>query len=101
MSTNTTNTVTRNADANRYEIRIDGNLAGVVEYDERDGHIEMTHTEVVEEYRGGDAASALAGQAIRDAVDRDLTIVPSCPYIEKYLHRHEISGAKVDWPTAD
>jgi hypothetical protein len=101
MSDKMTEAVTRNFEANRYEIQVDGNLAGVVEYNEHDGRIDMTHTEVVQEHRGTGTAGALAGGAIVDAVNRELIIVPTCPYIENYLRRHTIAGAKVEWPRED
>lgn len=99
MSEHIIEPVTRNAAQNRYEVRVNGDLAGVLEYDEADGRIDMTHTEVVEQYRHEGTAEALAGGAIFDAVERDLTIVPTCPFIEAYLRKYPISGARVDWPS--
>ncbi|WP_062211876.1 GNAT family N-acetyltransferase [Demequina oxidasica] len=98
MSDHVSEPVKRNSEASRYEVQVDGNLAGVVEYDEHDGRIDMTHTEVSGDFRGSGIGETLAGSAIIDAVDRGLVIVPSCPFIESYLRKHPIAGAQVEWP---
>lgn len=91
-------TVSRNAEANRYEAHVDGDFAGVVEYSEEGSKIHLTHTEVFEQYRGSATANTLAGQALADAAERGLTIIPQCPYIARYLERHEVPGASVEAP---
>lgn len=91
-------TVTRNSDANRYEARVDGDFAGVVEYSQEGGKIRLTHTEVFEQYRGTDTAATLAAQSLADAAERDLTIIPECPYISHYLERYEVPGAIIEAP---
>lgn len=100
MNDNPSPTVTRNAEANRYEIYVDDALAGVVEYEETEGRIALTHTEVFDEFRGGGTASTLAGGAIVDAIARGLIIVPVCPFIARYLDRHPAHAAHVEAPRA-
>lgn len=93
--------VARNEDAGRYEALIDGALAGYVEFRERPGRIVFTHTETLPDFSGQGVGSALAEQALADAVARDLTIVPLCPFIARYLQRHEIDGATIEWPPSE
>jgi hypothetical protein len=31
-------------------------------------------------------------------VARDRIIIPLCPYMERYLKRHHLEGARVEWP---
>lgn len=90
--------VTRNDEAGRYEAHVDGALAGYVEFRTRPGRIVFTHTETLPDFAGQGVGSALAEQALADAVARDLTIVPLCPFIARYLTRHEIPGARVEQP---
>ncbi len=91
-------TVTRNDNQSRYDVHVDAELAGFAEFTVDGDRITFTHTEVFEAHRGGGVAGTLAGQALADAVDRGLTIVPLCPFVRKYLKRHPIEGAIVEWP---
>lgn len=91
-------TVTRNDDASRYEIHLDGTLAGFAEFDLRPGAIRFVHTEVDPAFQGRGLAGVLAEQALTDAASRGDAIVPLCPYIAKYLGTHDIPGAEIRWP---
>ncbi|MDR6866522.1 putative GNAT family acetyltransferase [Microbacterium resistens] len=90
--------IARNDEASRYEIRSDGTLAGFAEFELRPSLIAFTHTVVDPAFQGQGLASRLAAYALADAVASGDTIIPYCPYIEKYLRTHEIAGAKVRWP---
>ena len=92
--------VTRNDDASRYEIHHDGTLAGFAEYDLRpEGDapeaIRFIHTEVDPAFQGKGLAGRLAAEALADAAERGLGIVPICPYIAGYVEKHEIAGARI------
>lgn len=112
-------TVVRNDQATRYEIVVDTvaiedtvatrdaptdgpasatTVAGFAAFHESETHIAFTHTEVDDAYQGLGLASLLAEAALTDAVARDLTIIPLCPYIARYLERHPIEGARIEWP---
>lgn len=73
-------------------------VAGFAAFHESETHIAFTHTEVDDAYQGLGLASRLAQAALADAVARDLTIIPLCPYIARYLERHPIEGARIEWP---
>ncbi|WP_062464322.1 GNAT family N-acetyltransferase [Demequina soli] len=92
--------VTRVADAGRYEITVDGTLAGVAEFRLRSGRIVFTHTVIDEAFEGRGLGSTLAREALADAVARGEVIVPLCPFIHDYLERHDVPGADVEWPAA-
>ncbi|MFW7415610.1 GNAT family N-acetyltransferase [Demequina sp. SO4-18] len=94
----TETTVTRNENESRYDLHVDGDLAGFAEYEIDGDRAAFTHTEVFETHRGGGVAGTLAGQALADTASRGLTIVPVCSYIAKYLDRHEVEGATVAPP---
>ncbi len=77
-----------NPQASRYEIHVDGRLAGFVEYRNRPGRIVFTHTEVDAEYEGKGVGSALARGALDDVRARGLAVVPGCPFIKGWISRH-------------
>jgi uncharacterized protein len=72
----------------RYEIAVDGELAGFVEYRERDGALDLVHTEVLPAFEGRGLAGRVAQFALDDARRRGRRVVPSCSYIARYIERH-------------
>lgn len=80
-------TVTNNPAANRFEITIDGHTAfaayGWVEND-----IVFTHTEVPPALEGRGVASKIVHEALEYARAEHLDVVPLCPFVASYLHRH-------------
>lgn len=77
-----------NADAERYEVRSDGELAGSLTYRLRPGLIELVHTEVDEEFEGKGLGSQLISFALEDARKRGLAVLPFCPFVNDYMQRH-------------
>jgi uncharacterized protein len=80
--------ITDNPDVGRYEIRLDGELAGFAEYRTDPGKIVFTHTEVEDAYEGRGVGSALARGALDDVRKRGLRAVPLCPFIEGWIDKH-------------
>lgn len=78
-----------NPDEGRYEVRLDGELAGFAEYQLRPGRILFTHTEVDEAYEGHGLGSRLAAGALDGARERGLTVTPLCSFIRRYVERHD------------
>ena len=72
-------------DRSRFEITVDGQLAGFAEYRSHPGSFTFTHTQVDEAYQG----RGLAGRLIRTALDtarrRGLMVVPLCPYVAGFI----------------
>ena len=81
----------RNApQAHRYEIVEDGEVAGFAGYQEvRGDRIVFTHTEIEPRFEGRGLASQLIAFALEDARDRGQQIVPICPFVARYVHRHK------------
>lgn len=72
----------------RYEVTVDGTLAGFADYRDIDGARVFTHTEVFDQYEGQGVGSALIRGAL-DAVEAaGGRIVPVCPFVEAYVERH-------------
>ena len=74
--------------ANRYEARIDSELAGTAVYRLRPGHITFVHTEVGGAFEGHGVGSRLASAVLDDVVSRGLAVVVRCPFIAAYVRRH-------------
>jgi uncharacterized protein len=72
----------------RYEARLDGELAGVLEYIHKRGRIALIHTEVLPIHAGRGVGSALVRFALDDARRRGLRVIATCPYVQGYLARH-------------
>ncbi|QIG43403.1 N-acetyltransferase [Nocardioides anomalus] len=82
--------VTNNQAEQRYEARIDGELAGAAYYDAADDLIVFTHTEVDEAFEGHGVGSALARGALDDVrADGRRRVVARCPFIKGWIERHE------------
>ena len=80
--------VTDNPSESRFEVRVDGELAGVVEYDRVEGGFAFTHTEVDPAFEGKGIGSVLARGALDAARAADEAVVPFCPFINTYIKRH-------------
>jgi predicted GNAT family acetyltransferase len=80
--------VTDNADRHRFEIRVDGELAGGAYYRVDGETITFTHTEVESRFEGQGIGSKLANGALTLAKDGGLRIVAQCPFIAAYLKKH-------------
>jgi predicted GNAT family acetyltransferase len=72
----------------RYEARLDGELAGFAQYRDAPGRRIFTHTEVDDAFEGRGVGSRLAAAALDDARGRGLRVVPRCPFIAAYIERH-------------
>ena len=92
--------VTRNDTNGRYEISVNGELAGFAKFIAGEGSIAFTHTETLPEFAGQGMGLALAKAAIEDSVERGDTIIPVCPFFRRYLERNEVPGADVHFPEA-
>jgi uncharacterized protein len=80
--------VTDNPSGSRFELRVDGDLAGYVTYRLSGDVIDLLHTEVDPGYQGAGLASVLAQSVLDNARQRHLTVLPTCPYIRSWLRKH-------------
>lgn len=92
-------TVTRNDDAERYEVHIGNVLAGFTEfYADPQGRIVFPHTEIDPAFGGRGLSTVVVSYAMTDAAARGETVVPLCPVVNRYLKRHDVPGLTVVWP---
>ena len=80
--------VVDNPERNRYEVRVDGELAGFLQYRAKPEQISLVHTEVDERFEGQGLGGRLAAFALGDARKRGLAVLPYCPFVNAYLQRH-------------
>src|SRR5512142_3159527 len=77
-----------NPNTSRYELHVGGELAGFVQYHLRGQVISLVHTEIDPGFQGGGLASRLARFSLDDARERQLAVLPFCPYIQSWLKKH-------------
>ena len=80
--------VVHNPEQSRYEIHVDGSVAGFTQYRERDGAIDFVHTEVDVAHEG----HGLGGQLARGALDavraEGRRVIATCPFIKDWIEEH-------------
>jgi len=77
-----------NAPARRYEARLDGELAGWVDYGRVNTRLVALHTEVLPQFEGRGIASALVRRVLADARAQGVTITPRCPFFVRHFERY-------------
>lgn len=80
--------VHRRPERHRFELELDGELAGFITWRERDGVLDLLHTEVDERYEGRGLGGRLVRGALDDVRAQGGRIVPSCSFVAAWLKRH-------------
>jgi predicted GNAT family acetyltransferase len=75
-------------DRRRFEVVVDGNVAGFVRYSVERDALAFKHTEVDEAYEGQGLGSVLVKTALAAARERGVAVLPYCPFVNGYLKRH-------------
>lgn len=80
-------------EASRFEIHVDGRVAGFAEYrikpdGAHPGLLVFTHTEIDGKYEGRGLGSTLIRTALDAARDRGVPVRPDCPFVRAYIARH-------------
>ena len=74
-------TVQDNVDDSRFEITVDGELAGFVDY-RRDGdEYALPHTRVYPQFEGRGIGRTLVNGALEEIAARGGTVLPYCPFV--------------------
>jgi hypothetical protein len=82
--------VSANATVSRYEIRVDGELAGFTRFISGAGGdpVVFPHTEIDRRFAGQGLAKQLIGAALDDMRAQGKTIVPVCPFVQSFIAKH-------------
>lgn len=82
--------VTKNTEESRYEIRVDGDLAGTQSYEVRPhGSVALTHTFVDDAHAGQGLAGELTRYSLDDIRSEGYTVEPECSYVARWIDKNE------------
>lgn len=94
--------VTRNEAAGRYEISVDGAVAGFTAFEpDAEGRLVFPHTVIDPAYGGRGLGTRLIAEAMADVAARGETVVPECSFVVRYLQGHDVAGLAVHWRERD
>jgi predicted GNAT family acetyltransferase len=80
--------VRENAADQRFEILLDGEVAGFSRYQLFGADYAFTHTEIDERFEGQGLGSALVTGLLDAMRERGAKVLPYCPFVKSYLQRH-------------
>jgi predicted GNAT family acetyltransferase len=72
----------------RYDVTVDGRLAGSSFYHDRGDVRSFNHTEIDPAYEGRGLGSRLIRGALDDTRARGLSVLPFCPFVHAFIARH-------------
>ena len=75
-------------DRSRFEIYVDGDRVGVLDYYVSGDTITMPHTEIDPAYGGQGLGGALVQGALDEARSRGLSVRPACSFVRHYVEQH-------------
>lgn len=77
-----------NEERHQYEFHIERYIPRIEYIKSKNGEIYLTHTEVPVELEGKGVGSLLVEKALMDIESKDLRLVPLCPFVAAYIHKH-------------
>jgi predicted GNAT family acetyltransferase len=77
-----------NEDRSRWELRVDGELAGWLDYRPAGASVILAHTEVIDRHEGAGLGAVLVRGALDAARSAGKTVIPTCPFARSYIGRH-------------
>jgi uncharacterized protein len=72
----------------RYVATVDGRRIGMLVYRRHPGVINLIHTEVDQDAGGHGVGHLLAARALDDARAQGLAVIPTCPFVARFLSEH-------------
>lgn len=87
--------VWNNAKKNRFEIWVDGEHAGLIDYTREDDVYAMPHTEVFDDYGGRGVGTRLVVDALHKVRDEQAEVLPYCPFIQGVMSENPELAALV------
>jgi predicted GNAT family acetyltransferase len=88
--------ITDDTERSEYVATLDGAEAGVIVYERTPGVIDLQHTIVRPEAEGHGVGSTLIRFALDAARASGERVVPTCPFVEKFLVKHQEYRGVVD-----
>jgi uncharacterized protein len=81
-------TVRDNPEEERFEISVDGKLAGFTQYRLARDRIAFVHTEVDDAFAGQGLAKVLVAHALDEVRGRGLGVLPFCPFVKGFISKN-------------
>ncbi len=85
-----------NTDSSRFEIVVDGDVAGFAAYRMVDDRLVFTHTEIEDDHEGEGLGSLLVRSALDEARRTKRHVVAQCPFVSSYIEHHPDYADLVD-----
>lgn len=92
------------SERSRFELTVDGQLAGLIAYQLRGERIFLTHTEIDDAHEGSGLGSRLVRATLDEIRSRGLRVLPFCPFVNSFILRHREYADLVperDWARFD
>lgn len=80
--------VRENRDENRFEIWVDGELAGFTQHHGPGPVVSFVHTEIGERFGGQGLATQLIRSALDTERERGSKVLPICPFVKAFIEKH-------------
>jgi len=80
--------IKNNYEKSRYEIFIEGELAGFADYKVIEDTVTFPHTEVDPAFGGRGVGSALVEFALEDVKEQGKFVAPVCPFVSKAIAKN-------------
>lgn len=77
-----------NAERHQYEFHIEKYTPRIEYIKSENGEIYLTHAEVPTELSGNGIGSQLVKKTLEDIDRQKLRLVPLCPFVAAYIHKH-------------
>ena len=88
--------IVNNPQKHRFEADLGDGSFAVAEYNLLEHKIVFTHTEVPSAHEGQGVGSALIRYALGYARERNLKVIPICPFFAAYIRNHEAEQDLLD-----
>lgn len=76
------------SDERRYELLVNGEVAGFADYHLQPGLVTLMHTEIDPAFTGRGLGSTFIARMLDDIGSRGLKVLPVCPFVLAYIQRH-------------
>jgi predicted GNAT family acetyltransferase len=76
-----------------FEVRVCGSPAGLLVYEQRGNHVDLTHTTVREECRGKGLATVMIREALLALQSENAVVVNHCPVVGRFAERNHAFAA--------
>lgn len=80
--------VRHSPEASRFEVVVDGAVAGVADYVDEGDAVVFPHTEIDPDRRGTGLGERLVRGALDEMAERGRQVVPACWYVAQFIEEH-------------